>query len=303
MKIPDDLSDALKYDTEAFKARLYHHDTTEGFYAALTAVAGGSLNPSHGGDWERMKLASRWLRGQEAPAGAARTATLRRELKELSPVGQRFVDSFGAAAGIELSANSVQLTIGEHAFYSHVITTVAIADADDAFDKICRGFPGAEILAVQSGETAGESAPSPAETSPEIPIVHFVTFPNGKKASEMRCGGCDNWFVAVGVEPSKGRSCPLCGEHADVVPDSLRVRNIEGYSIELAVDVPEAELAGIPSGPAKEILRYVADPRRAFLALVAEARKGKPGKGLIGDLIAMADGYEPPAEWKFEVPA
>lgn len=248
MKIPDTLSDALTYDTEAFKARLYHHDTTEGFYAALTAVAGGSLNPSHGGDWERMKLASRWLRGQEAPAGAARTATLRRELKELSPIGQRFVDSFGAAAGIELSANSVQLTIGEHAFYSHVITTVAIADADDAFDMICRGFPGAEILAVQSGETAGEGPhTSPAETSSE-PLPEWVgtvldpdvVFPDGYtdgvvegSVSDIKdavWGYCHRLLIAE-LQRKKPRKSVLeflygkCKGHK--IPDSWRISSVE----------------------------------------------------------------------------
>lgn len=187
-----DAGDELAYSTDALKSRLKLHPSDDGFFTALTAVAGGSLHPDHGGSWDRMKKASAFLEPREQRAPDDMRSRVADAYLALPVRGRGLVDTFGATAGIPRHVRSGLLTDGEARFYEYVITTAATAGITDTFDAVVAGFNlDPDDAATVPGDDTGTSSSGGATASPdedegyEIPqpiariIDPDITFPDG----------------------------------------------------------------------------------------------------------------------------
>ena len=144
------------YNSSPVKERLRAHNHTPDFLNDFAVYVGGSLHPDHGGDWERMKRANKWLGGRETNAPKADVQRMQAKVAEQPYEQRQMIDGFAAAAGVEHTWNFPALTDGELLFFQQLADLIAMSEIDDIVECISFAFPGAKEI-------------SPAGTPPEEP--------------------------------------------------------------------------------------------------------------------------------------
>lgn len=282
----------LPYSVDAMRERIATLHAALDAQAFLTA-AGGSLHPDHGGNWERSQAAASYLVVHEPMASSLEVSKIDFRYKALPPLTRSLVDAYVVTAGVLRPIRSPLITVGELLVWEWFIVHVLSDDALKALVDAEFGFS-TEVLhpSAEEGEE-GEVGDAPSPSRPLI--VHTMAFTASNKITWLVCEGCEMEMAST----SDGRKCPVCTGTMFASEDQSNIVNVPADGIDLLAEVPDVELTDVPKKKA-DILAWVADPRRAFLALTAEARKAKPGKALAKDLAVMAQAFEVPDEWLIE---
>lgn len=129
------------YSSGPIKERLGAHTHTQEFLNDFTVYVGGSLHPDHGGNWERMARANKWLAQREEESPKPDVRRLQARIEEM-PFDQRcLIEGFAQAAGVERTWRFPSLTTGELRFYRKLAEWIAMSEADDIIDCINIAFP------------------------------------------------------------------------------------------------------------------------------------------------------------------
>jgi hypothetical protein len=161
------------YNSSPVRERLKAHEHTPEFLNAFSVYVGGSLHPDHGGDWQRMERANKWLVEREPQAPKADVRRLEQHIKEMPFEQRKLVEGFAAAAGVAHTWNFPSLTTGEMLFYRQLADWIAMSEADDIVECITIAFPGAEEISPAGDPPQPEGEP---ETSapPRRKVVRVV---------------------------------------------------------------------------------------------------------------------------------
>ena len=138
------------YNSSPVRERLKAHEHTPDFLNAFSVYVGGSLHPDHGGDWQRMERANKWLAEREPQAPKADVRRLEQRIKEMPFEQRKLIEGFAAAAGVAHTWNFPSLTTGELLFYRQLADWIAMSEADDIVECITIAFPGAEEISQQA---------------------------------------------------------------------------------------------------------------------------------------------------------
>lgn len=160
------------YSSGPIKERLGAHTHTQEFLNDFTVYVGGSLHPDHGGNWERMARANKWLAQREEESPKPDVRRLQAHIEEM-PFDQRcLIEGFAQAAGVERTWRFPSLTTGELRFYRKLAEWIAMSEADDIIDCITVAFPGAQLVPDQTGPDessgAGGEPEPPVSSKPKV---------------------------------------------------------------------------------------------------------------------------------------
>ena len=162
------------YNSSPIRERLKAHEHTPEFLNAFSVYVGGSLHPDHGGDWQRMERANKWLTSKEPQALKADVRRLQERIKQ-GPADQRkLIEGFAAAAGVEHTWNFPSLTTGELLFYRQLADWIAMSEADDIVECITIAFPGTKEISPTGTTPQPEGEPEKPPASPKRKVVRVV---------------------------------------------------------------------------------------------------------------------------------
>lgn len=162
------------YNSSPVRERLKAHEHTPDFLNAFTVYVGGSLHPDHGGDWQRMERANKWLVEREPQAPKADVRRLEQRIKEMPFDQRKLIEGFAAAAGIEHTWNFPSLTTGELLFYRQLADWIGMTEADDIVECISIAFPGAEDISPQSPSATVQAEGAEPPDKPRRKVVRIV---------------------------------------------------------------------------------------------------------------------------------
>jgi hypothetical protein len=159
------------YNSSPVKERLRAHNHTPDFLNDFAVYVGGSLHPDHGGDWERMKRANKWLGGRETNAPKADVQQMQAKIAEQPYEQRQMVNGFAAAAGVGHTWDFPALTDGELLFFQQLGDLIAMSEIDDIVECISFAFPGTISPALAAsrldlGALLAKGAPEPELSAP-----------------------------------------------------------------------------------------------------------------------------------------
>lgn len=162
------------YNSGPVKERLKAHDHTPDFLNAFSVYVGGSLHPDHGGDWQRMERANKWLTEREPQAPKSDVRRMQEHVKAMQSDQRKMVEGFAAASGIAHTYDFPSLTTGELLFFRKLAEWIAMSEADDIIDCITIAFPGTIEISPTGTTPQPEGEPEPTAKPPKRKVVRVV---------------------------------------------------------------------------------------------------------------------------------